>query len=883
MRWLRIGVDEVQLRAKYVIEGSARRPEALTIAFDRRWELMEDSGAIAGLDVADEPDGRQSVRVPLPADELDRNEVTLQWRLTGTELFGRLRLPLIQLISIPATERWLAISSDPEVECELVDGAALPGAVNEFLAMWGEAEDAPQLVVGSLPTAVPWSVAVRPRQKESLIDEVLHVAAGGDVLRVVYQAVVAPGRAHEFQYQLIVPADLSIDEIALTDAGRRIPVRWARVGDTRVNIFFDEQVASEYRLALRGSVPADVDATRSLPRVTAVSRESATQNVQLYREEGVLVAVSGVSEADQLPVKPRDPPPAAWTARPIGVYRLDKTAFDAVRLTITPNNVQITGPTLLSLTRDAEAWSAGFGAHLTVKHGQLDMLRLRAPATWTGPFSLASDAPASMELDAADPGGTTLVIRFADSIKEGNTVDLTVRGQLMQAAQSPISMPAITPEPMVRGKRYLQVPSHWAAQPIAWAEAGVRPAELPDDLGSAVAMSENTRTFEVVDFPFRVAVEPTAAHDLAAQVRLADTTVWAAASGGQLIETRLVIAAPELPHCNLQLPRDQDLVSVRLDEHSAIIQPIDSQQWRVSFGPMQLPQTLEIVSRARPADGDRQELERPRLMVEDQPVPVEVSLWSIVRPQADGPLRISGAKTVTEADQAAFRLDRLLGIVEAATPVAVEAPHPDGYRWYRFWAERLNSLRQEAVEKMEALGGREPSQVSSAEEQLTRASERLDLWIEQSDKLLAIPGLEEEPTSGGNDSPTLAAERSPVSQWIYCVAEGGASELIVDSASTAATPRQIRLVGLLAITCAAAASVWLIRRPAAVDFLYRWPHAITFVVGLVYWAWLWPSWLGLVIAAGSLLSTWWHGWPGRSLPMERSTVLRVPQSEVVAP
>jgi hypothetical protein len=126
-------------------------------------------------------------------------------------------------------------------------------------------------------------------------------------------------------------------------------------------------------------------------------------------------------------------------------------------------------------------------------------------------------------------------------------------------------------------------------------------------------------------------------------------------------------------------------------------------------------------------------------------------------------------------------------------------------------------------------------------------------------------------------------ERSPVSRWIFCIAEGGADELTVDIQPATATSRQTRLLGSLAIIGAGAAAVWLMRRPAATDFLYRWPHAITFLMGIVFWAWLWPSWVGLVISMASLFWAWRLGWPGRTLPMERSTVLRVPRSEMIAP
>jgi hypothetical protein len=223
-----------------------------------------------------------------------------------------------------------------------------------------------------------------------------------------------------------------------------------------------------------------------------------------------------------------------------------------------------------------------------------------------------------------------------------------------------------------------------------------------------------------------------------------------------------------------------------------------------------------------------------------------------------------------------------VSVVEAGAQAAIEAPAPDGYYWFLPWANRLVSLRDAAVAQTErpATQGRFRFQVSApAKEQLIEASERLELWIEQCDEYLGPET--EDPLANG-----LSARSGPLvprmNQWLYCVADGGDSELSIDLAPVAANPNLVRLVGAAAIVCLAAASVWIVRRPAATDVFYQWPHAMSFLVGMAYWAWLWPSWVGIVISIASLLLAWRSGWPGRSLPLERSTVIRVPKSDVVA-
>jgi chromate transport protein ChrA len=88
---------------------------------------------------------------------------------------------------------------------------------------------------------------------------------------------------------------------------------------------------------------------------------------------------------------------------------------------------------------------------------------------------------------------------------------------------------------------------------------------------------------------------------------------------------------------------------------------------------------------------------------------------------------------------------------------------------------------------------------------------------------------------------------------------------------------QAQAIGLLLIAVLLAAALSIARSPAATDFFCRWPHAFGILIGIVYWAWLWPSWLGILIAAASVALSLRFDWPGRSLRTEASTVLRKAQ------
>jgi len=224
----------------------------------------------------------------------------------------------------------------------------------------------------------------------------------------------------------------------------------------------------------------------------------------------------------------------------------------------------------------------------------------------------------------------------------------------------------------------------------------------------------------------------------------------------------------------------------------------------------------------------------------------------------------------------------LVSIAEAAKATAAELPPPDGYHWFQPWAKSLTAARTEALHTMKAPPPeRVESQVShTADGQIHQATARLDKWLDDWQK--SIVGPDPEKTAAA--TPTLNSPTSPdltspaAEEWTYYVAQGGDDRLALRLQSLGPTPTQNRVVGLLVIAGLLVGTIWLMRRPAAVDFIYRWPHACGVLLGIAYWAWLWPSWLGILLAAASLWLAVRFAWPGRSLRTEASTVLRAPRT-----
>jgi hypothetical protein len=880
LQWLHVGQDRVELYAKFILEGGARRPEALSVAIDEPWKLIGE-----GVTSEDPGQGGKqgTIRVPLPPDDIDRQEVLLRWEFDEDRTLGLIRLPQIKLESLPVAQRWIAVSSDPALACEFVGASkAALGTAEEFLARWSESVDTENVVsvVANAAADRASAVMVRPRLVQPTIDEALLVSVGSEDLRLQYKAEVNPGTMPQFQTTIFVTDEVHIDSVTVMRDGQDVPVRWSRADNGEANIFFSEAIVEPYRLSVDGHVPAEPAGTYKVPRVTLES-ESSGQLMQLYRDDQVLFDVRGFSTTDQSANSTVDTPTTQDNARFVGAYQLNPSSFTAGRLVVTPNNIRISGKTLTAIERDSDAWWANFICRFVVEQGELGSLRLHAPATWSGPIELQSDAPAAVESSDSGAHERSFVVRFSDPIMAGKECEVRLRGRLAGDAASLVAVPDIALDTAFLGRHYVVVPTSLDSQPIAWTERGVQSTELLMEFKANLPNTTTNSAFEITTRPIHMVLQSLPVNS-AGTVRLADTLVTIGPFGGQLSVTRMVVVPRGASECELELPPNHELVQVLSDDRPALTRRLENGRWAVPLGAANMPQFLEIVARISDtslrSDG-RLELFRPILFQDGKAIPVEVSLWSVGFPSRFPQPAIEGAAVVSAMEQAALRLDRLTSIAESATRSAIDLPLADGKNWYLPWSERLSALQRSSLETIRQASRSDVSVLhvqSAAQEQLTDAAERVVAWLEQCDQIWSLPErLPPDPMSAMPvQLSTWELAQAVAGGWAYCVADGDAARLVVSGLPSSVKQRQAQLGGLVAIFAIAASTIAIMRWPAGREFFCRWPHAIAFVMGLAYWAFLWPSVLGLLIAAGSTWLALRPGWPGQSMRVEGSTVIR---------
>ena len=281
-------------------------------------------------------------------------------------------------------------------------------------------------------------------------------------------------------------------------------------------------------------------------------------------------------------------------------------------------------------------------------------------------------------------------------------------------------------------------------------------------------------------------------------------------------------------------------------------------EYRIQLASRTLPQRIEVVFRGRLKSrqwSETQPWDAPRL----GELPVGKTLWRVC-----GPRQFAPTHAATPAERLAHELIRLQNTADIIEQ-GIALPNrksDDLLNWYRPWARRCAAMQHEVRRALSTVN--RPQLLRSAEDLLQRIGNR---QIEIAKELQAgdILNLRQE-------GPPLTADVN--SLWSTTLGSSRPSALYAEDAVENAdsghgdlsfVPRRASDIWtrLYAVFAVAAVSI-LVRQGIRGGLLSmlarRWPHLLGVAAGLVWWLFLNPSPLGLVIVAVCLIASVRAGW-----------------------
>jgi hypothetical protein len=347
------------------------------------------------------------------------------------------------------------------------------------------------------------------------------------------------------------------------------------------------------------------------------------------------------------------------------------------------------------------------------------------------------------------------------------------------------------------------------------------------------------RSFQVTADNFRAQLRSFDQPSRSPRIHLADSAVALQSDGVCSGVTAIDLEPGDATSFQIEVPTNLKIVQAKLDGVPAQLSSLGNNQ-NLTIGNSQVPRHLEIIFTGSVSmESDRAlQLLLPTLVG----VPVERTLWTVTGPVGAPLLEAEGAQSISAAQLQDLRIDSMESLADSALQSLANEPTEDRERWYRPWQERY--FRYRSAGSAAAVASKSTRETSKDHEKGSLAAD----WLQ-----LVIPDAA---------NVKLNCFRGDEKQSVLRLA-------IFPPAKNDFMPRLA--VALLATMLAIGLVAGVRHDLFTFHSFSAWPAVSGALLGLAWWFWLAPGWIGFLIIAGCILSTLAENWTANA-PREASTV-----------
>jgi len=856
LMWLKVRASSVVLDARFKFSTLAGRIERMQLLADPRLRILppDDDQPIAGYHVR--ADDVQTIL--LDAEPPFQQELTFDVRfvLTETASIGNVRLPRLEAVADRTNRRWLGVSVAPDLEFDQPENTVEdPPTAADFAAAWGQVDELP-LVVTRVPDGeTDWSLATRPREPKITAAQRLIVSLTQERADFRFDADIEISDGSRVQYKISVPKSfektVEVTSVSVMEDDAERLARWSRDVQGNVIVRLDGPVSQPHRLQVHGkmTVPrfrrSKATSPKTLVRIPRITLDDATlssDRVELYRRPKVKVAVSnktGFVDATDIEsggyTKDLGRLVAALDALPGG----PRSA--AVQVNLSPNRPRTIASIVTTLDRHEDAWRADADCQLNVRNGIVDMLRLEIPPEWIGPFDL--DAEAQVEtIKVPGQNRRYLVLRPSHAIE--GPYRIRIRGTLSATGER-IRAPEITLLDVDRADRYLIAPTRIQNRQIAWETSGLQARTLPPGFGEPDL--ESYVSYRAGPSRFQAVIKDVQPKSGVPRVALADIHVDFDRDGSVLGVATFDLEPAGLSDCKLELPAGYKPVHVTVANLPAEPERMEDGGWRVPLGPRQLPQQIQVLFGGRLEPGllvhGPAVLRAPSLA----DVTVGQTLWTVQGPSPGSLELVDVAGELDPLAHELLRMEQNAALVEDALDGLAESDTADIVQWYVPWARRCAASHARAIRWQAASASDERSvALDVINAQQREIAQRLD-----PDELKSHSASESWQAVELVDVWRIASDRSRTAG--RGTFSGMRDRIEVHHRFEVNDTTIERLAAVTVLVGIVVIAFLLLPHPAFANGIGRYPQLLGIPLGIAWWLWLAPSFLGWIIVLMSAL------------------------------
>lgn len=904
--WLDVQPGGVSLAAEVLLRGVTGLPEEFRISTDPR--LVPIVTKVDGLATTWRRGNNGSDQLvfsigPRPTAQA---RLEIKFLLSGTTGIGSLRMPRWEPQVSEVSRRWLAVNIDPSLEREISAGPeAQPMNTMDFVQ--DEAEDrAPHYAWRLARGAVAWNLTTRHKSTSVRIEQAVSVIAEAGRARVIVDADVTVRGGDVLQHVLKCDPSLRVDKVAVLEGDSDAVAFWTASHGT-VQIFLSGHAAERQRLRIEGHLGAPADGGIRIGDIQLIGAERTSFRSRIYRMPSVSVAIgdlTGFADVAASGTGSVVTPTAPSTASERFVL---PTSARLLRDLVASNGAEPTAT--IKLTRNApkidvtsavavesienDAWLIRAQFRGSIRDGIVDELMFDLLGEWLGEPQIEPTMP--MTTVESPSGGRRATVRPVLPLRD--RFNVTIEGRLR--------MPANRAAPRWKcldadtTRELFVLPTTWQGRRLSWDLAQLRQSALDRPFIMPKREAARYQVYQAVGDRASAALQadlPTS-RTLEAYV---DIIAAEQRDGTRTLLTTYDLLPSGVASCRIQLPDHATLVAAILEDRVVTPARVQGDQWRIDLEGDSIPQRLQVLTQTGSEHAASHSVwQAPRL----EDAQVRRTMWRIAPANAPP---FAGATTAShkhESERVAARMDALGQLSAAAARTASDVKTPVELRWQQRVAAAIADADQNARQPNSLALPQPPTPNNAtatvpaahwsyviAGDLVAATSIAATTMADQfgakafgrfgDDEVFQVPSAQaqrfaEQFVRDAEGAPRAVVVTSPpkvtdratllfdaVANRAYdsSVSEGAEWTRAAPSLTAVSPPisRWAIALGIVALTITLA-------RPSvrwrAAAWLSRQPHLAIAGVGMLWWLFLWPGWIGLAVAAIGIASAWRLAWP----------------------
>ena len=746
---------------------------------------------------------------------------------------GQLQIPQLSADVRRPSQSWIAVSAADNLDVRLStlepDQEIAP---SEFLSAWQDNGEEPRLAFRLRTEKNSAALLIQRRPAETNISTDAEYTLSRDRLSLDYRARFETSAGYSFQQRVSVPGDLILRSVTATQTDEDLELRWSTDGSGQVTVFFDAPITGNYEIQLTGEMPITRGKPFPLPLLTWNKATTEIESLTLNRSPDIRLVINEVagltrqSGGNESPSS-KLPRIAASFQRSVADIRPASVSVEVHANRPRPStNLEI------ALSYVDQEWFVEAELELQVGGGVLDFVRLSMPGELSAPLEIEPDAPYEFDLI---PGSTNRVLTLHRPAEISRPWKVRFRCRLTSLPDVPIQAPDLYVLDATESTRILILPSKVGEQQLAWETAGLHEIPVPQGYAERLPPSVSVTAYHQFGDTMRAAVRNVARVSGDPRVYLADHYVCCRQDGTCYGVVAFDVEPARQRECLLHVPAGLQLVHLSIAGFPAAAKAAGDERWRFRLGPDGMSQRIEVIFTGTLANAQGHvRLQGPSLV----DLPPSRTLWTVRAPPSAA--RVSASLDRAQSEELNhFRLDDLEALLELSSDVAARSPPKEFDIWRNVWLLRRDRVTASLVSRgvsRSSPSGQDEVPVARSANQPIRSSvrEHSDTWHRTSSiqgpvahfqQLGALPDLE------------LQFESFRLSDFI--------------------------VRWLLAAACVMVAGLGHVALSlnSVCEWTVRWPHIFGVCLGLAYWLWFWPSFLGCVLSMLFVLSAIrlpWH-------------------------